>query len=382
MACSHIWLQIPYPLSPWQRCRLGWPCLFPYWLLFSVFTAGALQYGRHAESSSRAAPLLAVAAVLIALLVGFRFEIGADWEAYKLIYYSVSHLEMDQVLELGDPGYMLFNWIAHQLNLGLWFVNFLCSLIFTLGLIIFAKRQPNPWLAVLVAIPYLVIVVAMGYSRQAVAIGIIMAGFPALEKQGLIRFGIYVLLAATFHKTAVMVLPLVALTSSRHRFVIGIAMAVMGYLLYGWFLQASVEQMVVNYIDAAYGSEGAAIRVAMNLVPAAIFLLFQRRFAADETTRKIWRNFSLAAFGTLVLLVVLASSTVVDRLALYIIPLQLFVFSRIPDAFPNPDGTRNSQLVLIVILYSALVQFVWLNYAAHADFWVPYKAYTALPSAG
>lgn len=48
----------------------------------------------------------------------------------------------------------------------------------------FARSQPDPWLAVLVAVPYLVIVVAMGYSRQAVAIGILLAGLGRLERGG------------------------------------------------------------------------------------------------------------------------------------------------------------------------------------------------------
>ena len=36
----------------------------------------------------------------------------------------------------------------------------------------FVRRQPMPWLGLLVAIPYLVIVVGMGYSRQAIALGL------------------------------------------------------------------------------------------------------------------------------------------------------------------------------------------------------------------
>lgn len=356
--------------------------MFPYWLLFSIFTAGALQYGRQVGSSARAGPLLAICALLIALLVGFRFEVGADWEPYIEIYESVEYLNAVSVLRLGDPGYLLLNWVANQLGFDLWFVNFVCAAIFTFGLLKFAGRQPNPWLAVLVAVPYLVIVVAMGYSRQAVAIGLIMAGFAALERQSILRFALYVIAAATFHKTAVIILPIVATTATRHRFIIGSFMALMAAILYSSFLAESMDQLVTNYVDAEYESQGAAIRVAMNLVPASLYLLFQKRFSKSETERKIWRNFSIAAFAMLVLLLVLPSSTVVDRLALYVIPLQLFVFSRLPDAFPNPDGSRNSQLLLIVIIYSALVQFVWLNFAAHAEYWIPFKFYPLFSDGG
>ena len=71
-----------------------------------------------------------------------------------------------------------------------------------------------------------------------------------------------------------------------------------------------------------------------------------------------------------VLLLVLPSSTVVDRLALYVFPLQLAVLSRVPRALGSEGLGR-----LLVIAYCFLVQFVWLNFAAHAEYWVPYRLY-------
>jgi hypothetical protein len=247
-----------------------------------------------------------------------------------------------------------------------------CSALFIWGLVTFAKHQPNPWLAIVVAVPYLMIVVAMGYTRQAVAIGLIMAAIVSWDRNQLIRFGIYVLIAATFHKTAVLALPLVALSSERNRFVTGILVVAFAFMLYRTFLSQSVEKMLVNYVDAEYSSEGAAIRVAMNVVPAIIFLCFRKRFMLDDSQRRLWLNFALATLGTVVLLLTLPSSTVVDRIALYLIPLQLFVFSRLPEVF-SVDGKPNGQVTAFVIAYSALIQFVWLNYANHAQYWVPYS---------
>ena len=54
------------------------------------------------------------------------------------------------------------------------------------------------------------VVVAMGYTRQLIAIGILMAGLASLGRGGsVIRFALYVALAALFYKIAVLVLPLV-----------------------------------------------------------------------------------------------------------------------------------------------------------------------------
>jgi hypothetical protein len=40
---------------------------------------------------------------------------------------------------------------------------------------------------------------------------------------------------------------------------------------------------------------------------------------------------------------------------------------------------RNQQFAkLLVIGYSALVLFTWLNFAVHAKYWVPYRLYPEL----
>lgn len=348
--------------------------MLPYWLLFSFFAAGAIEYRRRAGIGERATPILVVGGLAIALMVGFRFQVGGDWETYEAILETIALYDLWTALTLSDPGYALLNWIAGQLGAGIWAVNLACGVIFSWGLVRFARRQPNPWLAVLVGVPYLVIVIAMGYTRQGVAIGIVLAGLSVLDRSSVLRFGLYVVIAAAFHKSAIIVLPLVALASTRNKWLTAGSLFAIAAILFVFLVQGALDRLLTNYLDSGYSSQGAGVRIAMNIPPALLFLLFQHRFAVNETTRRVWRNFSLAALGSLVLLWLLASSTAVDRLALHLIPLQLFVFSQLPEAFPD-RRRANIQLVLAVIAYSALIQFVWLNYAQHAELWLPYQVY-------
>jgi hypothetical protein len=85
---------------------------------------------------------------------------------------------------------------------------------------------------------------------------------------------------------------------------------------------------------------------------------------------------ALLALASVGWLLVSASSTAVDRMALYLIPLQLFVFARLPDLMGRGRGLRN--WVLAVVAYYAAVLFVWLNFATHAYTWVPYHSWLFL----
>lgn len=348
--------------------------VLPYWLLFSLCAAGALESRRHLNRAYQGGPLLMLAALFVILIMGLRFEVGGDWINYIEIYEEIRHNDLADVLFYQDPGYTLLNWLAQQIGAGIWFVNLACAVLFTWGLVKFARHQPNPWLVFVIAVPYFVIVVGMGYTRQAVAIAILLAGLATIHQHSIFRFGFYVVLAALFHKSAIVILPLVGLSVVQQRGAAAFLILILGVLLYYALLQNSVDRLIANYEVAARESEGAGLRVGMNVLPAALFLLFSKRFGLAPGEEKLWRIFSYAAFGMLGLLLVLESSTAVDRTALYLIPVQLFVLSRLPYAFPA-NGGANGQLALLLIAYSAAVQFVWLNYAKHAEFWVPYKAY-------
>ena len=306
-------------------------------------------------------------------MVGLRHEVGGDWGNYIPKIDSVRDSSIQDVITASsDPGYNLMNWIAAQSDLGIYFVNTACALFFTWGLIAFCRIQPRPWLAVLVAVPYLVIVVGMGYTRQGTAIGLAMLGLVALAEHRVFRFVLFVALAATFHKSAVVLVPLAALSNPRKKLWNTFWAALFFILLYYLFLDSAVDNYQRGYIDKEYQSAGAAIRIAMNAVPAALFLLFRNRFSLSKSDRLFWTWLSVIAWVFVVWLLVSASSTAVDRVALYIIPLQLFVLSRIPDAFGKSDRTT-SDLIIAVIAYSALVQLVWLLFADHAAGWLPYQ---------
>lgn len=343
--------------------------MFPYWLLFAYFAAGSFLHRDSPRRGADSYPLLTVGALLIALMIGLRYQVGADWLAYRRMYEFAGRADFQRIILLEDPGYQLLNWLAQQASLQLWAVNLACGTIFSWGLLRFCRGQPLPWLAFLVAIPYLCIVVAMGYSRQGVAIGIILSGLAAVQRgaSGL-RFAAYVLVAALFHRTAVVVLPLVLFSGHRTRtlnFIVALAILVLAYDL---FVARAAAKLFQGYLDTALSSQGAAIRVALIGVPAVLFLLNRRRFAFPPRDDLVWRNLALAALFALAALLVVRSSTAVDRVSLYLLPLELVIFSRIPLVFQSPIFGRAA-----VIGLCALIQFVWLNFAVHAQAWIPYR---------
>lgn len=353
--------------------------MLPYWILFLIPVGFAASRARTDPSAGKRWSLLWWAMYIwLVLAIGLRHEVGGDWLTYAEHILDASGFGLFDLLNArgvkGDPAYDVLNWLAAELGLGPYFVNTVCAAGFSWGLLAFCRNQPRPWLALVVAIPYLVTVVAMGYTRQSVAIGLAMLALVALSEQKFVRFVVFVVLAATFHKSAVILMPLAALAATRNRIWTMAWVGLVTFAFYGLFLQESVENLKVNYLEAEYESSGAAIRIAMNAVPALLFLAFRRHFAMPAAERSFWTWMALGGLAFVPLLILSPSSTAVDRVALYWIPIQLFVLSRLPNAIGHPTG-RNDLWVCLIVAYSAAVMFVWLFFATHAYAWLPYQFY-------
>ena len=353
--------------------------MWPYWLLFLVPAFQAVAKLRQAPiplAEKRWSFLWRTVFVLLALMIGLRHQVGGDWESYLAVLEASKKLSLTEAFGSmnSDPADIFFNWVAAQSGLGLYLVNSVYGTMFAWGLLVFCREQPRPWLALTVAVPYLITVVAMGYSRQGVAVGMVMLGLIALREKSVFKFLFWVALAATFHKSAVILVPLAVLAGSGRRLWMLLWVVVTAVLLFVLLLQESVDRFVAGYIDSQYDSAGAAVRIAMNAVPAALFLLLRKRFQMPPEQLSFWTWMSLGAIAFVLLLYVSPSSTAVDRVALYWIPLQLFVWSRIPDAMGRP-GAANAVWVYAVVAYSAIVYFVWLLFATHSLYWLPYRFY-------
>nr|WP_294850390.1 EpsG family protein [uncultured Sphingomonas sp.] len=346
--------------------------MLPYWILFlscAIFAVGRIDF-HSIEARNRTG--LSISLLLIALMIGLRFQVGGDYGSYEQLHRELAGMEFRDAFWRTDPGYGLIDWAAGQFGLGTWVVNLACAGIFCWGLGQLLRSNPNPFLGLAVAVPYLIIVVAMGYTRQSAALGFIMAGLAHFDRSRVLRFAAMCLLAVLFHKSAIVMLPVGLLALNHNRLVsLGLLIA-LGGLIYYVFVAASVDRLVNNYVTQAMSSQGAMVRILMSVPPALLLLGFAGQFRFTEDQRRLYRNFAIGALAGFAAVLIGFPSTPVDRLALYILPLQLVVMTRLVALFPVDARSAATFALGIVALYG-LVQYVWLNYAVYSTYWIPYR---------
>ena len=339
-----------------------------YWVLYLIPSICLLTPFRGSRQ------LQGLAWVLIwtgfTLAIGLRHEVGCDWGIYLDIFNETMLLPFPGVQGGMDPGYGVLNWLVTVLDGEIYWVNLFCGGVFSAGVIIFARRQPYPWLAITVLVPYLLIVVAMGYTRQSVALGLIFWGLTRLADGRFFSYLLLIAVAGLFHKSALLMLPLGVLASSQHKVAKLFAIVAVGVLL-GVLLLLEYSSVFWNqYVEASLESEGGAIRVWMNVLPTVLMLLYWRRWRETFHDHQVW--FWIGMLALVCVPLVSTASTAVDRIALYFSPIQVAVFSRMP-ALAKSSVTR-TVLVLGFLGYYGTVLWVWLNLGIHSKLcWIPYQ---------
>ena len=344
-----------------------------YWLMF--FTPICFSFYFSNRKDDFRDFILCVLIILFAFLIGFRFEVGGDWITYFYHYQDTAYSPFSvENLSEWDPGYVLVEYLSALLGMGIYGVNLACGALMMSGIYYFCRRQPQPFLALTIAVPYLIIVIGMGYSRQAVALGFELLALIALTDGRMLRFFFWVICAALFHKTAILIAVFSVLSQkdkSIGKAIVKTTILLPIFMLLAWvILNEHTEKLLINYVESQMVSEGAFIRVIMNAVPAVIFLIFSKRLAPDDKERKVW--LWIALFSLACLPIVNLATTAVDRMALYFLPIQLYVYSRLGYLFSS-STFRLVSTVTVIALYAASL-FVLLNYGAIVKIaWIPYN---------
>ena len=313
---------------------------------------------------------------LLILIIGLRHEVGGDWSNYIENYAGLESLSFSNALQqpmvVQDLGYGVVYWFSLNYLNGIYATNLVCAAIFVAGLLRVCKNMPLPWLALAVSIPYLVIVVATGYTRQAAAIGFIMWGLIDLMNGKQVKFYAMVMLGVLFHKTALFMLPIGFLYANSLGNLKNIFLFTLFFVLaFFAFLAEHIARLTYYYVQDTQGMEssGAVIRVGMNVASSIVFLYFRKLWAKRYSDSGLWMIFSVT---TLIMFpLAFVSSTFVDRMALYLLPMQVVILSRIPILITS---TYNRTLFILSVLFLYIgVLFVWLNFGQFSSHWLPYQ---------
>jgi hypothetical protein len=258
-----------------------------------------------------------------------------------------------------EVSFWFVNRYLHYFELDYPYINVIAALGFFVGLHALAKRQPDPLSILILSFPILVLELAMSAVRQALAVGLLCFAYNAFVDISLLRFVLFVLLAGSFHSSAMfffLLAPFIHGELSIRRALLGGVLALPG--VYYFLTSSTFEQYSRQYIGTATEAFGAPFRSGLLALTGLAFLWFlddcwEAQSKPDFKLVKISSYLMLAMFP-----LSLFSSVAGDRLAFYLYPIQLVVLARLPLLVSATNST-----VIAIAPYAAgtLFLLVWTN---------------------
>ena len=339
-----------------------------YASIFAAFAVGSLMSQR-SRSFGHLGPGYYLALFITLMVVGLRWQIGPDWQAYTYVYDAAAKMDFVGAVRSHDPGFFVIAWLLATNDQPFWALNLVMAGIFLFGLIRFARTLPNPWLAITVATPYLIIVVGMNLVRQAAAMGFVFLALRHLGTKPLWRSIGWALIGSLFHASAIIVALLIGISHTKNRLVSVLVVAVSAIPMY-YILFSTFDEYFQRYGDRTIDSGGVYFRLAINAVPALMLLALRGHQLVPPKEYAFWRNMAIISLLLIPLPFFVHSTTPIDRISMYAIPLQIVVLSAYPYVISKPGHYLLNTAG--VMLYSAVTLFAYFAFGTHARYFLPY----------
>lgn len=344
--------------------------MIPYLLMLALPAFFALMGARASRLT------LIPVAFIYWFMIGLRFEVGRDWPNYIIIYRQAKLQTLSGLLFSKEGGYNVVQRFADFADGGIILVNAISALVFCWGFFAIASRCREPFLAICIATPLLVVANAMSVTRQAMAVGIIYFLFATWERRTLLTKMVVTALASLFHFSAILALAFVALSLKASPIV---RAAIAGFVLSAlWLVLAyapgAVDVYTTSYVSGPQvtESEGAIIHVLPLAISGGIYLLFRRQIQ-DRTGRSLL-HVQLAIASILAVPTALFISSVgAGRFSLYLWPIAMYVAAALPSLLRD-EGTRFISRLGVVAVSFALLSG-WLLFANSSRNWLPYQSW-------
>ena len=323
-------------------------------------------------------------AIIFILLFGFRKNIGGDWINYEIYYNTINSHFNPFKFNLLENDYLfdLINWISFNFDLSYYFVNFLNFCIFIIFFSIFITKFKYPVTALLLAIPYVIIVAGTGYVRQASAFGFLLIAILYLIDKKILLFLTFIILGTLFHKTVflmVILLPIVLFDFKKNiNFIFDIksiiaiiVLIIISVFFYYIFLQHKFSFILYYYVGEGrfFSSSGGIFRFLPYLFSSILFLLYYKNINLKITEYKIYFFYSI--FIIICTPLVYKYSSAIDRILLYFYPIQLLILSQLHVIFKD---IKNRIFYNGIITMFVIIQFlIWVYFGKYSKHWLYYN---------
>ena len=154
------------------------------------------------------------------LFIGFRSEIGCDWDTFISLIEKYSSNNFGTILKnnFSDISKLdeLWNILMIKISNNIYVLNILYSILFIIPLFIFCSNLKRKYLSLLISYPYYIVVVGMGPIRQAACISLLMFSMILIMRKRYYSHFLLSIFSLLIHQSSILVNGLILIPNLRN----------------------------------------------------------------------------------------------------------------------------------------------------------------------
>tara|TARA_B100000575_G_scaffold10020_1_gene7384 strand:- start:9453 stop:10523 length:1071 start_codon:yes stop_codon:yes gene_type:complete len=317
--------------------------------------------------------------IILSLVIGLRHEVGGDWLNYYLSYSKFNELNAGQfieILSLNEPGFKTLIWVSSKIST-IYFMhiaNLLSAFIFLFSLFYFINRFPFTSLLFYISIPFLLIIVAMGYTRQSIGLAFFMLGILSLNNNKNFNFVILILIGTLFHKATIFCFIFFIYKNLNlkklNRIIYMSILAVLFFILFNDIFSKFLE----NFLQQeALETTGARIKILINLLFGITYYLIRKNWNNKLLDIKIMDTYLILTIIFFAVSIFLSPVYIAaaDRLSIFIYPINLVVIANYFLVIKKEPLKSGFLFILISVSYIYFI--TWAIFGSYSRHWLPYQ---------
>lgn len=343
-----------------------------YLLLLIIISITYLLTNYLIKNENKKTIFLSVAFIEMLLFLGLRdTSVGIDLKNYIPFFNLFKDSGWDIVLRIKlEKGYIIYNKLIGLVggeNLFL-FITALVSLFGVYFSIL--KYSKNYFLSTFIFITMHFYIFLFSGLRQAIAYSIIWISLKYIKERKLLKFLTLVLIATTFHKTAIIFLPVYFLSNKKltHKYLIIFLIVILMTFIFKLQIFNIITKLVYgNYAAIQNGGGYKLLLLLIIIFVGSLYILYKKNNKEEQEQNNIWLNMLLIG----ILVQTLASiEGNIARLTMY---FEYSIIFLIPNIIEEIDD-KKIRIFLKCIVYILLTVYFVIS-IQNSTSYIPYKMF-------
>lgn len=332
--------------------------------LITIFLLLLIKIGN--EKSKR--NIVILIGIILCFVSGFRYinTYASDEWNYRQMYIMYGNMSVSEAINnTSEIGFAILNVILNKITSDPQILIFVASIFIVYSMMKFVYKYSKPLsIGIILLITTGMVFTSWNIMRQYIGLAIILFGIEHLFNKNFKKYLIYIILAASFHYSFWLMIPIYFLITNKKFFkklpIILLLVIICTVLFEDIMLKLlSSESQYFNYVESIQtGLYGVGIiRVLVNILPTMVAIILRKKLIENNKNNEILINLAIISSSIMIIstqFVFFARiNTLVDIYSIILIP-------QIINVFENRNTQKLVYMTVLVLyfiyqLYNCLI---------------------------